>query len=77
MLIGSNQLRQGHIIIAACGDDCSKSLSPKVKEWFAGMGSKLIGDVGFRQGFVFLGAVGGGPCLEKVAASKGQGVSIT
>ena len=48
----------GHIVIAACMDDCTKELSEVVTEWFETMGSKLITNIGYRHGFVFIGIHG-------------------
>ena len=31
---------EGHIVVAACKDECSKKMSGKVKWWFENMGSK-------------------------------------
>ena len=42
------------MVVAACKDDCSKELSDIVKGWFENMGSKNIGKLKFKQGFVFI-----------------------
>ena len=51
-------LEPGWIVIAACQDECSASLSEKAKQWFAWMGSHEIWDLKHRQGFVFIGVAG-------------------
>jgi len=49
---------EGFIIAAACMDDCVSNLSKNAKQWFANMGSKEIWNVGYRQGFTFIGVAG-------------------
>lgn len=53
-----NQVPKGLIVIAACKDDCAKSLSKKVKNWFGDMGSKDIWKIKYRTGFAFIGVTG-------------------
>lgn len=31
---------EGHIVVAACKEDCFEKLSPKVVQWFTAMGSE-------------------------------------
>ena len=38
----------GHVIVAACKDDCLYRLSQDVKAWFARMGSKEIWNLEYR-----------------------------
>lgn len=46
---------EGHIIVAACQDDCATALSEKAKQWFADMGAIEIWNVGYREGYAFIG----------------------
>ena len=39
---------EGHIVIAACKDDCVKEMSQKGKDWFEAMGSKEIEFLKYR-----------------------------
>ena len=48
----------GHIIVAACKDDCMAKLSLEGRKWFQNLGSKQIWNVQYRCGFVFIGAAG-------------------
>ena len=48
----------GHIVVAACKDECTNKLSDAVKEWFAKMGAVGIRDLRYRQGFAFIGVSG-------------------
>ena len=48
----------GHIVVAACKDDCVTNLSTAGKKWFFDMGSKEIWNLGYRQGFSFIGING-------------------
>ena len=56
-----------YIIVAACKDDCSMNISEVSKCWFSGMGSTKIWNVGYRQGFAFIGKMGLGKVIENVA----------
>ena len=46
---------EGYIIVAACKDDCSSQLSEHAVEWFERLGSQEILDLGYREGFAFIG----------------------
>lgn len=39
---------KGHIIAAACKDDCITGLSAAARQWFAEMESKEISQLGYR-----------------------------
>ena len=78
----------GFILVAACMDDCAKSLSDKAKKWFGSMGSKEIDHLEYRQGFVFIGTIPlmarevpdgreNTACFEKRATDTKDTVSIT
>ena len=54
----SERIPEGHIIIAACMDDCVTELSDECTEWFEEMGSKVIGKLGYRCAFAFIGIYG-------------------
>ena len=42
------RIPEGHIVVAACMDDCVTSLSPRSKEWFRQMGSEQITKLEYR-----------------------------
>ena len=42
------EIPEGHIVIAACKDDCTKNLSTNGKKFFSDMGSKEIWTLGYR-----------------------------
>ena len=56
--IGRETIPDGYIVVAACKDECSVQLSLKAKLWFAEMGSKEVLELGYRQGFAFIGIRG-------------------
>ena len=58
---------KGHIIVAACKDDCASNLSNQAKFWFANMGSVEIWNLKYRQGFTFIGKAGGYAASESKA----------
>lgn len=35
-----DEIQDGFIVVAACKDDCVSRLSPKCRQWLAGMGSQ-------------------------------------
>lgn len=41
-------IHDGHVIAAACKDDCASSLSDFAKSWFEGMGSEEIRELKYR-----------------------------
>ena len=50
-----NNVTNGQIVVATSADDCVSNLSHTGKQWFQAMGSKEIGNVGYRDGFSFIG----------------------
>ena len=53
-----NELPDGYIVVAACKDEMTESISPVARKWFARMGSRLIWSLGYRCGFAFIGIRG-------------------
>lgn len=51
-------VQAGKIVVAAAMDDCMTNLSEKAMVWFESMGSRVVRDVGYRCGFVFIGVSG-------------------
>ena len=72
-----NAIPKGFIVIAACMDDCVTQLSNKSKCWFADMGSQEIWNLGYRQGFAFIGIMGEKKANEMRALESYQTVSVT
>ena len=68
---------EGHIVIAACKDECATNLSDKAREWFANLGSKLIWGLEPREGFAFLGISGQKDAYEKRSEHLKDQVQIT
>ena len=73
---------EGCIVVATCRDDCTKALSDKAKTWLMGLGSKEISNVGYRQGFAFIGRNSNQPSElgavnEKRANSSKDQVQVT
>ena len=66
----------GYIVAAACKDECAAKLSLKAKYWFQRMGSKEIWNLGYRQGFSFIGVIGRRDAVERRARAKKDRVSI-
>ena len=69
-------------------DDCATMLSEKAKAWLKALGSKEISNVGYRQGFAFIGrsgdnaleyegATGQYAANEKRASSSKDQVQVT
>ena len=57
-VVGQNKdIPEGHIIVAACQDDCTTALSDEAKNWFEDMGASEITNVGYREGYAFIGTV--------------------
>lgn len=54
----SKAIPEGHIVAAACRDECATNLSMRSKFWFSDMGSKEIWNLGYRDGFSFVGISG-------------------
>lgn len=70
-------LPEGTIVVAACKDDCSMSLSEKAKQWFANMGSEEIWKLRYRFGFAFIGFSGRKQANEKRAMEDTEQPSVT
>ena len=57
--IFNSQISKGHIVVAACKDDCVTELSRSAKQWFSeNLGSREIWKLEFRHGFAFIGVFG-------------------
>ena len=67
----------GHIVVAACKDDCATNLSRKAKKWFKKMGSKEVGKIRYRCAFVFVGIVGAKEASEKRGNRQREEVSLS
>ena len=66
----AHDVPRNHIIVAACKDECVKSLSLEAKLWFGDMGSEEIFNVGHQCGFAFIGISGRKHVTEKRAILK-------
>lgn len=69
----------GHIVVAACMDDCVEELSQLAKDWFISMGSQDIKTLGIGKSFVFIGINGNPrkePCMEKKALRYYDSLSV-
>ena len=78
--IDQGDIPDGHIVVAACKDDCVTKLSEKGKLWFENMGSKDILKLKYRCGFAFIGIFGGKSSkkpIEIVSKSKVDSVTIS
>lgn len=73
----SRDVPEGHIVVAACSDDCVTNLSDKGKQWFANMGSEEIWNLGYRCGFSFIGISGRRQAMEKRGMCAKDQVSLT
>ena len=62
---------EGCVVVAACKDECNTNISQKGKHWFSKMGSKEIWELGYREGYVFIGVAGGNEANEKRSLRKG------
>ena len=67
----------GHIVVAACKDDCTRELKESGKAWFTNMGSKCILELKYRQAFTFIGILGKQTVLEKKGMNLREEVSVT
>lgn len=63
-------IEEGDIVVAAAKDDIATNISEKAKDFFKKMGSAEIGNVTFRQGFVFIGTNGQSGGVEKRSSDK-------
>lgn len=75
--ITANKEKKGSIVVAACQDDCSKSMPVFCKKWFEEMGSTEIMNLEYHQGYAFIGTIGGKECHEKRATKLTEEVSVT
>ena len=57
-LISSRRIPRGHIVVAACKEECANALSPKAKHWFKAMGSSEISQLAVGQAFALMGIAG-------------------
>ena len=68
---------KGHIVVAACKDECSQQLSHKVEDWFISMGAEEIVNLYYRLSYVFIGILGStGDAAEKRGIHPTQFVSV-
>lgn len=75
--IENQTIPKGHIIMAACKDDCMKKLSMKAKQWFRALGSSEIFRLKYRCSFAFIGRVGDpGEVNEARGQSRGDRVMV-
>ena len=71
-------IKKGNIVAIACKDDCYKNLSDKAISWLKDMGSAEIENLGYRDGFAFVGVMGDGEVNEKWSADVAKvPVSVT
>lgn len=68
---------EGHIVIAACKDDCILHMSDECRDWFRALGSKAIDRIGYRCGFAFIGVAGRNQATEGRAEDKWDRVALT
>ena len=73
----TEEIPEGHIVAAACQDECHTNLSQSAKLWFEDMGSKEIWNLDYRKGFSFVGISGRKQAQDKVAAAVRDKVSVT
>ena len=52
------KIQQGHIVVAACKEDCQKNMSNGIKNFFAYMGSTQIWNLKYQSLFAFIGIIG-------------------
>ena len=67
----------GHIVAAACMDECATKLSDAAKQWFRELGSKEIDKLEYRCGFAFIGRSGQTEAHEARAEKSSDTVSVT
>ena len=73
----THNVPEGYIVIVACKDDCVKNLTLESKMWFDAMGSVEIWNLGYRQGYVFVGKNGIKLANEKRSSQNLYHVSVT
>lgn len=54
-LITGDLIPEGHIVAAACKDDCTTNISFAAMNWFTEMGSREFTNLHYRDGFAFIG----------------------
>ena len=72
----TKQIPEGHIIIAACKDECTTKLSQAGRRWFSDLGSTQISNLKYRQGFAFIGIIGREEANEKISTSTRTPASV-
>lgn len=75
-----SDFNEGSIVVAACKDECSISLSDEAKLWFEQMGSKHIWDLTYRHAWAFIGILGGDQAAtanEALSSSELRSCSVT
>jgi len=71
------KLPTGAIVVIGVKDDASKKLSGDAKAVIAALGSSEIENLGFRQGFAFIGVKGQKKYLEKRGEAVGTGAILS
>lgn len=66
----------GSVIIAAIKDEGSRMLTQEAKDIFTAMGAKEINNLGYRDGYVFIGVRGSKSHVEKRAKSTNTGIIL-
>lgn len=66
----------GSVIVAAVKDEASKSLTQSAKDFFINMGSKEVSQLGYREGWLFIGIKGTKSHLEKRGADVNAGLIL-
>ena len=72
-----SRIPEGHIVIAACKDDCSTHMSQQAKQWLADMGSQEVWNLQYRDSFAFIGVHGRNEAVEKRSAQGDGPASVT
>lgn len=74
----NEEMPDGNIVICACKDECSKSISEKAKQWLQNCGSLMSPYLKYRCGFAFIGIVERRcECNENLANYKKQTCTVT
>lgn len=71
------KLPAGAVVVIGVRDEASKRLSGEAKDVIKAMGSKEIVNLGFRQGFAFIGVKGQVKFLEKRGGAVGTGAILS
>ena len=72
----NKEIPRGFIIIAACKDECTTSLSDAAKVWFEKMGSSLIWTLEYRRSFAFVGISGESLCVESISLLDNEEATV-